>query len=143
MTITTEDIIQARKDQQEILQATGNEHSVKDLIKSLDCPITDKGIAERILIDFGKDIKFDRATGQFLIRSDGEFKKTNVQMVRDIVAATINNLPKEIRIINDAQKANILKDTEDHKKAIIRYVEQSNPSVIFGVVTMMKVMLSK
>ena len=140
--ITREDIDQARSDQGRIHQATQTEYSVKQILQSLDCQISEKGIAERILIELQGEIKFDRASNQFLIKSEGQYKKANPQLIRDIVSATIQKLPKEIRVINDAVKAGILTDAESQKVRLIRYVERSCPHNVHTVVSIMKTLLT-
>lgn len=140
--ITREDIDQARSDQARIHQATQTEYSVKRILQSLDCQISDKGIAERILIELQGEIKFDRASNQFMIKSEGLYKKANPQLIRDIVSATIQKLPKEIRLINDAVKAGILADAESHKVKLIRYVDRSCPHKVHTVVAIMKTLLT-
>lgn len=108
----------------------------------MDCWISDKGPAERILIELQGGIKFDRVSNQFTIKSEGQYKKASTQLIQDIISATIQKLPKEIRLINDAVKAGIFTDVEGHKVRLIRYVERSRPHNVHTVVAIMKTLLT-
>lgn len=95
-------------DHQKINQKCGTNYTAAQVSKALECAVSVKGIADRIMTDHAGSIRFDTMHKSFFIYAHGEWRKIEDIVVRSLIRSEIDNLQKEIRIITNAQIAGIL-----------------------------------
>ncbi|AGY32417.1 hypothetical protein GQF56_07190 [Rhodobacter sphaeroides] len=95
-------------DHQKINAKCGTNYTAAQVSKAIDCPVSIKGIADRIMTDHAGSIRFDTMHKAFFIYAHGEWRKIEDIVIRSLIRSEIDNLQKEIRILTNAQIAGIL-----------------------------------
>lgn len=139
MIITSDIVNETRQDQERIKAATGSDYSVKEIIKALDSPVSNKGIADRFILEMSNQVRFDRKRNIWLVKSEGEFKTARTDFIRELVESIFRNLPKEMRVVNDAVKSGILSDDQSaHARKLINFASARSQHQVFEVLALIK-----